>query len=376
MRIIFDCFKLVKGAGKSIGIYNVALNLVKSLVEEQRLSNNNEIINSKIIVLGNSINKEDFAIPNVEFYDIPKLNPLNRFHCLIWELFSVSKYARQYNGDRIVFPRGFCALRHSIKDIVIIHDCIPFYYNKNYPHFFNKMENAYIMNRLKYSVKHSYKVITISQASKNEILHYCNRKADDIEVIYNNCKLINFSRKTETNLFLKNQKYISAITSYLPHKNANGIIQSYKEYLKISDNPLPLVMIGVNEDFIKDETDDIKKHIKCIKFIKDNSELYNIIAGSSVFVFLSLVEGFGLPPLEVMQLNVPVICSNLSSLPEVVGDAAILVNPNNYKEVAVQLNNVLNDKKLQENLIVRGQINYKRFLGQDFAKAYWKALLN
>lgn len=99
MRIVIDCFKLVKGAGKSIGIYNVALNLVKGLIKEKKKINNIKIKNCELVVLGNSFNKEDFKIDGARFVEITNYNPFNKIHCIIWELFFVTKVCKRLDKE-------------------------------------------------------------------------------------------------------------------------------------------------------------------------------------------------------------------------------------------------------------------------------------
>ena len=145
--------------------------------------------------------------------------------------------------------------------------------------------------------------------------------------------------------------------------------------MEIAEKPLDLILIGVDQSFIAKESGVIKTKVKCLKYIDSNDELYRIISRSSVFLFLSLIEGFGLPPIEAMQLKVPVICSNVSSLPEVVGDAAILVDPRDYLSVARQLDKVITEEVLRADLIRKGLENIERFSGEKFAKSYWNTIL-
>ncbi len=371
MRIVIDCFKLVKGAGKSIGIYNVALNLVKGLVQEKHRINNIKINNCELIVLGNSFNKEDFKINGVRFIEITNYNPFNKTHCIIWELFSVIKVCKCLDADKVFFPRGYCALLHPIEDIILIHDLIPFYYDRNFPGVFNKLENAYIMKRLKMSARSCRKIITISNSSKQDILDYCSVDEDKITVIYNACSEVSYNEIKEK----QDKPYICAITSELPHKNAKGIIESYKRYCEISSNPLNMVIIGLKDILSYDLPQEINNRITCYKFIKEDKELYRVIANSKMFLFLSLTEGFGLPPIEAMQLNVPVICSNTSSLPEVTGGAAVLVNPYNYIEVARALDRLSDDEEKRKYFIKLGQKNYKRFSQEIIMEQYWKTII-
>ncbi len=368
MRIVIDCFKQIKGIGKSIEIYNVVFNLIVNLVEYRRNTDDKHIKDSAIIVLGNKYNKEDFNMEGVEFIQIDNYNPLNKIHCVIWELLAVSSICKKMNADRVVFPRGFCALTHPVRDSIIVHDFIPFYYHTHFPETFNKLENAYIMNRLRSSVKTCDQVIAISEASKIDIVKYCGIDENKITVIHNGCNKMSHDGEK----VLPSKTYICAITSALPHKNAVGIFNSYQKYCEIADEPLDLTIIGISDTSCMELPEKIKSKITCYKFIKENSELHKIIANSSIFLFLSLIEGFGFPPIEAMQLKVPVICSKASSLPEIVGDAAVLVNPKNPEEVAEAIDDLVNNIDKQAELIAKGNENIKRFDWEDKARLYWK----
>ena len=224
------------------------------------------------------------------------------------------------------------------------------------------------MSRLKQSAKGSKKIITISQASKQEIIKYCKIPEHQIDVIYNACERI-YANKDNNNM-----QYICAMTSDLPHKNANGVIESYLEYCEISERPINIIIIGLENTQRFDIPKEIRERITCYKFIKSDDEMYRIIGNSTVFLFLPLVEGFGLPPIEAMQLGVPVVCSDVSSLPEVVGDAAIRVNPKNPKSVAYAMNEIVSDTKVQAMLTERGKRNAERFSWNSRSELYWNVL--
>ena len=101
MNLVIDCFKLVKGAGKSIGIYNLAKSITDHLGERMAQEGTNTII-----VLGNAYNREEFDVPGVVFVEV-KGNPLNKLYCIWWELVLVRQYAKKYQADRVLFPRGY-----------------------------------------------------------------------------------------------------------------------------------------------------------------------------------------------------------------------------------------------------------------------------
>lgn len=362
--LVIDCFKQVKGAGKSIGIYNLALNLVKKLAAENREKA------KKILVFGNKYNRADFDVEGIEFIEIDK-NPLNKLYCIWWELFQVSVMAKRYKADKVVFPRGYASILHRTQEYVIIHDMIPFYYHEHFPTYFNKLENFYIMWRLKASAKSADAVITISEASKKEIMKYAKVSADKITVInngYNPIPDMEFQKSDE--------EYLIAITSGLPHKNAEGIVKSYEAYYHRTENPLPLTIIGIADIDKYQMPQEIKDKITCIRYVERNEDLYQLIYGAKVFLFLSLVEGFGFPPIEAMQLGTPVICSNRSSLPEVAGEAAFYVNPEDYEEVAQMLVQVLGKTHDTEAMIAYGKRNVERYSWDKIGTLYWNKLFS
>lgn len=363
MKLVIDCFKLVKGNGKSIGIYNLTKNLVLNLAKYKNSQD-------KIIVLGTKYNREDFDIPGVKFVSV-KYNPKNKLVCIIWELYLVNEALKKIRADKVLFPRGFAPMKKVCKEYVIIHDMIPFYYHKNYPGVLNRVENFYIMWRLKASAKVCDMVLTDSNASKKEIVDITGVNPWKVEVVYPGCNRIKINKRGSRNA---NKKYICAITSSLPHKNAAGIVRSYEKYHMQCDDSWPLVIIGledVNEYVLAEE---IKKDITCYKFLEKDEDMYQIIQESGIFLFLSRKEGFGFPPLEAMQLGVPVICSNATSLPEVVGDAAVLVNPENYEDVAGKLREIMQEIRCNSRLIEKGYLNVSRFDWEKCIAKYMSVL--
>lgn len=364
MKLVIDCFKLVKGAGKSIGIYNLAQNLVREL------ASGNDDSKNEIIVLGNSYNKKDFDIDGISFVEISK-NPLNKLTCIFWELFEVSMLAKKMRADKVLFPRGYASMLHLTKEYVIIHDMIPFYYHEHYPDYFNRLENFYIMWRLRASAQKADRVITISEASKQDIIRYSHTDESRITVINNGYNPIERKDYKQAK-----QEYLIAVTSALPHKNAVGIVKSYERYWHMAEHPIPLKIIGISDVLQYEPDQNVADSITCIKYIEKNEDLYALIYGAKAFLFLSLVEGFGFPPIEAMQLETPVICSGRSSLPEVAGDAAVFVDPENYEEVADAINRVVTGAIDTHELCQKGTDNVKRFAWEKSGLKYREVLLN
>ncbi len=392
MNLVIDCFKQVKGAGKSIGIYNLAKSITGHLGERalQKAQENAGGKGNKaadtIIVLGNSYNREEFDVPGVVFAEV-KGNPLNKLYCIFWELILVKKYAKKYQADRILFPRGYRPIGRKgwigkrkggkkIKDTILIHDLIPFYYDKYYPGVFNRLENAYIMYRLKVSMKKADRVITISEYSKEDILDKVPGCGGKITVIHNGMNAVPQGLENKgAGGDHGEEDYIVAMTSPLPHKNARGVLKAYEAYYKKADKPLRLSVIGIEDTSCYKEMDaEAAEHVACYKFFKKFDEMCRTAAGAKAYLFLSYVEGFGFPPLEGMQMGIPVVCSDRSSLPEVVADAGILVDPDDMGQIARALMKVTEDEAVREELIRKGYENIRRFSWESRTDLYWKEL--
>ncbi len=362
MTIVIDCFKLVKGTGKSIGIYNVAKNLTKALAGM-------EAFRGRIVVLGNRKNRADFECEGVWFREISA--PFeNKLFCILWELFLVPFAAGRYHPDKVIYPRGFAPMICFSRSVVIVHDLIPFYYHRHFRGYLNRIENFYIMRRLKASVKKAESVVTISQASKDDIVTTIKCDAKKVHVIYNGCDRVEDLAKVK-----EPKPYILAVSSPLPHKNAAGIVRAYEEYRRIAEQPLPLVLSGVKKEWMEERIPDFaNRHITCCGYFSSDQEFYTLIAGARMFLFLSLAEGFGLPPVEAMRLGVPVICSDRSCLPEIVGDAALLVEPENPKAVGQAIKQLCEDSALRDTLRERGYARSAFFSWERAKEAYGELL--
>ncbi|WP_186431538.1 glycosyltransferase family 1 protein [Clostridium sp. BSD9I1] len=333
MRVAIDCYELVKGHGKSIGIYNYSKNLLDEL--SKKLSDKHEVI-----IFANKFNKVDFEYENVNTVIIQR-SPLKTSNKVIWEMLLINTYIKKYNIDVLFSPRGYVPPINSCKTCITVHDLIPFYYYENYKDSIKYLENLYIRFRLKQSVLKSDKIITISQYSKNDIIKRFNIKHNNITVIHNGIK----KKLKKHNQAIKIcDNYIFAISSDLPHKNYIGLLKSYAIYYKNSKHPLKLVVCGVKKyrDFSNLIEKNIFENILHLEYISDE-ELQNYYEKCSFFVFLSKIEGFGFPPLEALMYNKNVICSNTSCFTEVLGDSVVYVNPDDYREISKEMINVENN---------------------------------
>jgi len=222
-------------------------------------------------------------------------------------------------------------------------------------------------------IKRTDLVITISQNSKKEIIKYLKVPKNKISVVY--CGVDDkeyFKSKTPAIEQIKSKykiknKYILFVGNIEPRKNIQRLLEAYCLLSSDIRNEYSLVLIGgggwLNEDILA--------NIKSLKIEGYNiihpeeyvldSELPGLYSGASLLTFPSIYEGFGIPPLEAMACGVPVAISNVSSLPEVVGDAGIYFNPFDVKSISRVMEKALLDKILRKKLINEGLERYKIF---------------
>ena len=218
-----------------------------------------------------------------------------------------------------------------------------------------------------YSIARSDKIITVSQFSKEEIQTLLNVPEDKISIVYNAPSLTNES--VEYSLVQKkykiNKDYILFVGTIEPRKNIERLLCAFSYLKKIYKIPHQLVL--ARGKGWQDE--EIYKTAAKIEFSEDviftgyisPEEKNTLYQNASVFVFPSVYEGFGIPPLEAMAMGCPVVCTNAASLPEVVHDAAHFVDPFNEKSIAEGIIRVLSDREYANDLVKRGYMQHKRF---------------
>ena len=314
------------------------------------------------------------VLPNKPNISIKKLTPSNY---LIWEQILLPLQAKKDRLD-ILHCLGNTAPIKISRRIKLISSIMDVMYLKDYAELpqsysmYQKLGRIYRKFVVPRTVGNLSKAITISFFSKIDIMHHLNALRDeDISVTYlaanewfKSCKIemIYESLKKKYNI---HNGFIFTLGATDPRKNTERIIRTFldlKSKQLISDQ---LVISGLpnweNTLFGKMvQESKYKNDIVFLDFVTEDDLvcLYNY---AKVFLYPSLYEGFGLPPLEAMSCGVPVITSNTTSIPEIVGDAAILINPLNNEELKNALLLMLHDEKVRSDYIERGFNQVKKF---------------
>lgn len=224
---------------------------------------------------------------------------------------------------------------------------------------------------LKY-LRNTEKIIAISEHTKKDLIDLLNIKEDKIEVIYFGINREVFKKRDKAKIreelnLPQDKKIILHVGSEEPRKNVDGLIKAFHKLQKIYPN-VSLVRVGESRKKINKLIGELNLEKKVIRIGNIQSKEISLYYNSAdVFVFPSFYEGFGFPPLEAMTSGIPVISSNRTSLPEVVGDAGIMIDPDNVDELAKKIHEVLINEGLRENMIKKGLKRAKQFTWKSCA---------
>ncbi len=264
-------------------------------------------------------------------------------------------HLNQLKPDLFHSPSFIVPLLSSVPLVTTIHDLNHVVLSENYS-IFHRLYYSVLLAR---KIKRSKAVITVSSFSKQEIVNFFQVKSEHVKVIHNGIseKFQNPPRRGDSALeaVLKRYElpaeYILSIGNKKPHKN---IVRLVEAWAKSSIN-LPLVLLSDFDNRLLEiaEASHKKHNLHFLRFVP-NDALPSIYSGAKLFVYPSIYEGFGFPPLEAAACNVPVVVSNCSSLPEVMRDCAVYIDPSNTDEIAKVLEIAVAGSEEQRERMRRG----------------------
>jgi glycosyltransferase involved in cell wall biosynthesis len=282
----------------------------------------------------------------------PITSTLNGFFYDFSLIFKILKIKADIYQAMIPYTGSAPILTRRKRTVAVIHDVIPL-----------KSKGMRPLSRLYYRFctnicKKASRVVTVSEFSKREIADTLHIKKEKIVVIYNGIDHNVFYPKERK----KEREFkIGFVGALVKQKNAFGVVRAFAKLKNRTHVKLLIGGVGREEKKIREF---IRKHkvknVQIVGFIPEDklNDFYNSL---DLFVFPSFYEGFGLPVLEALACGVPVITSNTSSLPEIAGEAGILVNPNSVDEIVNAMERVIKNKKLQNKMRVNGIKQAKKF---------------
>ncbi len=297
-----------------------------------------------------------------------------------WFEWAVAQALKKYKPDVFYSPDNFLSLRTSIKTVLVTHDLahvhfpeqVSFFHRKYYQFFAPKFN------------RRADRIVAVSHFTKEDIVKQYGISPKKIAVACNGCREIfrplSEGEKTAVQLqFAEGKPYFFYVGAVHPRKNVHRLITAFDHFKQKTGAAEKLLIAGrfawkageVKEAFEKSL---FENDIHFLGYVPDN-ELAKLMGAAFACTYLSLFEGFGVPVLEAMNCDVPVITSDVSSLPEVAGNAALLVNPYSTDEISAALENIWKDENLRKSLVLEGQIQREKFTWQkaaDVVYANWE----
>ncbi len=281
--------------------------------------------------------------------------------------------------DLFLSPDGFLSLRTSIPSMTVFHDLnfehypedIPYWTRRYYRHYFPR-----------YAAR-AVRIATVSEFSKTDIIRQYKVDASKIDVVYDGANeayhpLTPDEKKAVRNWYTNGKPYFLFIGALHPRKNLCNLFRAFDLFRKSNPSDVKLVIVGAKKWW----TRDIDHAYQQMNFSNDViftgrlgiDALTGVLGAALALTYVSYFEGFGIPIVEAFRCDVPVITSRVTSMPEVAGDAALLVNPFDPESIAEALYKAYQYESLRDDLIQRGRKRKDLFSWQRTAELLWESM--
>jgi glycosyltransferase involved in cell wall biosynthesis len=296
-----------------------------------------------------------------------------------WYNVSLKRYLEKTKLDLFISPDGFLPLAYKGKMLTVIHDL-------NFIHYPEKIKWGWGKLYLKHfpqAAKRATRIATVSEFSRSDIAKQFAVSVNKIDVVYNGASDIfkpisEEEKKTAKEKYSNGQDYFLFVGSLYKRKNIKNLLLAFGQFKTSSGSKMKLLIAG-RKIWWSEETDEAYAKMKYKEDViftgrLSLEELSKLTAAAYALTYVSLFEGFGIPLVEAMNCDVPVITSDVTSLPEIAGDAALLVNPESTDSIAEAMTRLAEDTALRNSLIEKGREQRKKFSWDKSADLLWKSI--
>lgn len=309
------------------------------------------------------------------------LSPPTRhpFLWILWFEYRIPKLLKKIKADIFISTDGYISLRTKIPQVDVIHD-INFVHNpKQLPRLTSWYYNKYF---IKFARKAAC-IGTVSEFSKKDICDTYNINPQKVSVCYNGSNekykpISEEGKKVIRDKYSNGKKYFVFVGALSPRKNVDGLLHSFEIFRDHYNLDINLLIVGGTLH----KTGEIDKIYSKMKYKDDvvftgrlgTEELSKVVAASECLTYIPHFEGFGIPLLEAMYAETAIISGNTTSLPEVVGDAAMICSPTDYENVAESMYSIVSNEELRKSLIEKGRKQRQNFSWQLTSERLWNCI--
>ncbi len=298
----------------------------------------------------------------------------------IWFELRIPAMLRKYKADLFLSPDGLMSLNTKVPSCVVMHD-LAF---EHYPEHLKTSHKFYYRRYSPLYARKAKRIVTVSEFSKKDISERYHVPAEKIDVSYNGAheqyRPLSWEEKEAVKgKFSEGCEYFVFAGALHPRKNIVNLLKAFIAFKKRQRSNMKLVIVGRlawNYKEIEEmkESMPYKDDVKWVGYLNVD-ELSQVIGGAYALVYASLFEGFGIPILEALQCNVPAIISSTSSMPEVGGDAAVLVDPKDPTDIADKMALLYKDEALRARLIAAAPAQVAKFGWDKTAAKLWQSMM-
>ena len=297
-----------------------------------------------------------------------------------WFEYSCRRLLNELKPDLFLSPDGICCIGWTGKQYAVIHDINFVYYPKDL-----KWSNRIYYNFfIKKSAEKATRIGTVSQFSKQDLVEKYHVDNSKIDVVYNGINpffmpLDEKKRVTIKRKFSDGKNYFLFVSTIHPRKNLLRLLEAFELFKKRSSSDIKLLIAG-KELYQTEQLHTYhnsmlyKEDVKFLGRLQDE-DLQAVLAATFCLTYVPYFEGFGIPIIEAMNNHVPVITSNVTSMPEIAGEAALLVDPFNISDIANAMQLVTKDETLRQQLIKKGIERAQFFSWEKTASLLWDGVL-
>jgi len=296
-----------------------------------------------------------------------------------WFEWTIPAVLNKLRPDIFLSTDGYLSLSAPCRQVIVLHD-LAF---EHFPDHINQLASTYYRYFTPKFAHKANRIATVSEFSKQDIVKLYKIDPEKIDVVYNGSHesfqpLGLEERKKVKKEFSSGFDYLIYVGALQPRKNIINLFLAFDEFKSRNPGDLKLVTVGRNWSY----SEALKVH-SSMQFKDDviflnhlsRTDLSRLIGASLALVYVSLFEGFGIPIIEAMNCDVPVLSSNASSMPEVTGDAGLLADPYSVTDIVNKMEQLCCDERLRAELIEKGKIQRQKFTWQRTADELWKCII-
>ncbi len=310
-----------------------------------------------------------------------KVGPQARhpFLYYIWFEWSIPRILKKIKADVFLSPDAYLSLKTKVPSIPVFHDLNFEHYPKDLP----VLERKYYRYFFPRYAKKAEQIVTVSEFSKKDIVTLYDVPPEKVNVVYNGVNedfkpVPEAEQKTYRDKHSKGFPFFIFVGALHPRKNLVRLFQAFDYFKDQHRTDIKLVVVGNKKYWTREiqEAFEEMKHNDEVYFSgrMTAEELHRAVGSALAMAYVSYFEGFGLPIIESFRCDTPVVTSNVTSMPEVAGDAALLVDPFSVKSIAEGLEKIALDPELRAKLISKGRERSRMFTWQNSAEQLWAVI--